>query len=97
VARFLRAGREVMLSAQSGEAKVMPRESLQRTGLVARRTRANKHAADLAPIIAELRAAGITSLTGIAGALNERGIPTTRGSGPWYHAQVGRMLARMPA
>jgi hypothetical protein len=33
---FLRAGREVMLSAQSGEAKVMPRESLQRTGLAAR-------------------------------------------------------------
>jgi hypothetical protein len=97
VARFLRAGREVMLSAQSGEAKVMPRESLQRTGLVARQTRANKHAADLAPIIAELRAAGITSLTGIAEALNERGIPTARDSGRWYHPQVGRMLARLPA
>jgi hypothetical protein len=76
----------------------MPRQfNLQRTGLVARQTRANKHAADLAPIIAELRAAGITTFNGIAGALNERGIPTTRGSGRWYHAQVGRMLARLSA
>jgi recombinase len=75
----------------------MPRDSLQRAGLVARQTRANQKAADLAPIIAELRAAGITSLTGIAGALNERGIPTARGSSPWYHAQVRRLLARVKA
>jgi hypothetical protein len=75
----------------------MPRESLQRAGLVARQTRANKHAADLAPIIAELRAAGTTSLTGIAGAFNERGIPTTRGSGRWHHTQVDRLLARLKA
>jgi hypothetical protein len=75
----------------------MPRESLQRAGLVARQARANKRAADLAPIIAELRAAGITSLTGIAAALEERGVPTARGSGPWYHAQVRRLLARLPA
>jgi CRP/FNR family cyclic AMP-dependent transcriptional regulator len=31
---------------------------------------------DLAPLIAELRAAGITSLNGIADALNARGVPT---------------------
>jgi hypothetical protein len=69
--------------------------AVQRAGLVARQTRANKRAADLAPIIAELRAAGITRLTGITEALNKRGIPTARGSGPWYHAQVRRLLARL--
>jgi hypothetical protein len=68
-----------------------------RASLEARKARANRAAADLAPIIAELRAAGITSLTGITEALNERGIPTARGSGPWYHAQVRRLLARLPA
>jgi hypothetical protein len=74
----------------------MPRQfTLQRAGLVARQASANKRAADLAPIIAELRAAGITSLESIAAALNERGIPTARGSGPWYHAQVRRLLARL--
>jgi Recombinase len=79
----------------------MPRHRItpaaQRAGCEAVQARANKRAADLAPIIAELRAVGITSFNGIAGALNERGIPTTRGSGRWYHAQVRRMLARLPA
>jgi hypothetical protein len=50
---------------------------------------------DSAPTIAELQAAGVTSLRAIAAALNERGIPTARGSGPWYHAQVRRLLARL--
>jgi hypothetical protein len=72
-----------MLSAQSVGAEVMPRQftpAARRASLQARRARANKRAADLAPIISELRAAGITSLTGIAAALEERGVPTTRGS-----------------
>jgi transposase len=41
--------------------------------------RAAERAADLAPIIAEIRAAGATSLRAIAAGLNERGIPTARG------------------
>jgi hypothetical protein len=41
----------------------------------ARRARADQAIADLIPIIAELRAAGVTSVRGIAAALNERGIP----------------------
>jgi hypothetical protein len=44
---------------------------------------------DLAPILAELRAAGITSKKGIAEALNARGIPTAGGSGRWYHRKWG--------
>jgi DNA invertase Pin-like site-specific DNA recombinase len=50
-------------------------------------------AADLAPVIAELQAAGATSLRAIAVGLNERRIPTARG-GEWSPTQVMRVLAR---
>jgi hypothetical protein len=69
--------------------------SPQRAAREARVSRANQKAADLAPIIAELRAAGITSLRGIAAALNERSILTVAGSGRWSHTQVARLLARL--
>lgn len=43
----------------------------------------------LAPVIAELQAAGITSLRGIwATALNARGIPTASGRGDWQAVEV---------
>src|SRR5436309_15661727 len=38
----------------------------------------------------ELLGAGVTSMTGIASALNERGIPTARG-GRWQAVQVQRL------
>jgi DNA invertase Pin-like site-specific DNA recombinase len=43
--------------------------------------RAKARAADLAPTINELQAAGATSLRAIAAGLNERGIATARGAG----------------
>jgi DNA invertase Pin-like site-specific DNA recombinase len=52
---------------------------------------ASKRAVTLLPIIDAIRAEGITSLGGIARALNERGIPTARG-GQWQAVQVGRVL-----
>jgi hypothetical protein len=61
----------------------------------ARTARAKKRAAELAPIIAELQASGVTSLHGIAHELDRRGIPTVAGSGRWYHTQVRRLLARL--
>jgi len=60
----------------------------------ARTARAVAQAVHLAPIIAELRAAGITSLNGIAAALDERHVPTT-GSPHWHPAQVSRLLKRL--
>jgi predicted flap endonuclease-1-like 5' DNA nuclease len=66
-----------------------------RAGREAGIARANQKAAELAPVIAELRAAGVTSLRAIAVALNERGIPTLAGSARWHHAQVARVLARL--
>lgn len=56
--------------------------------------KADATAADIAPVIADLRASGVTSLTSIAKALNERGIPTARG-GKWQAVQVQRVLARL--
>lgn len=61
----------------------------------ARMARADQRALDLAPIIAELREAGVTGLRGIAKALTERGIPTPRGAATWREAQVSRLLARL--
>ena len=62
-------------------------------GRAAQTARAQAKAGDLAPVVAELRAAGTTSLSSIAAALNARGIPTARG-GRWSTMQVSRVLAR---
>jgi DNA invertase Pin-like site-specific DNA recombinase len=58
--------------------------------------RARDRAADLASILAELQAKGVTSLHGLAVALNERGIPTASGAGRWQATSVSRLLARLP-
>jgi hypothetical protein len=59
---------------------------VRRAGTEARRARADAREANLAPIIAELQAAGVTSLKGVAEALNERGI---------HAMQVSRPLKRL--
>ncbi|WP_457798921.1 recombinase family protein [Methylocystis sp. S23] len=63
-------------------------------GRAARAAQADNRAADLGPIIADLRSTGVTSLGGIAAALNEKGIPTAKG-GKWQAVQVQRVLARL--
>jgi len=59
--------------------------------------RANRHAADVGATLKSLQGAGVTSLAGIAAALNGRGIPTASGRGTWQAAQVSRVLARIGA
>lgn len=61
----------------------------------ARMARAHASAATLAPIVRELQASGVTSLNGLAAALNERGVPTPAGSRHWYASQVARLLKRL--
>jgi Recombinase len=56
--------------------------------------RSQARAAELQPVIAEIRASGITSLGGIAKALNDKGIPTARG-GNWQAVRVQRVLERL--
>jgi DNA invertase Pin-like site-specific DNA recombinase len=64
-------------------------------GQVVRVKAANSRAADLKPIIGEIRAAGAVSLREIAPGLNSRGILTAR-EGRWSAIQVQRVLARIP-
>jgi hypothetical protein len=64
-------------------------------GARATAARANGRAANLAPIIADLQAAGITTLRGIAAVLNQRFIPTANRRGKWRAEQVSRVLRRL--
>jgi hypothetical protein len=54
---------------------------------------ADRHAANVLPVIREIQRAGATSLHQIADALNARGISTPRG-GRWYAKSVSNVLAR---
>jgi DNA invertase Pin-like site-specific DNA recombinase len=54
---------------------------------------ADGHAANVLPIIREIRKAGANTLREIADALNARGIQTARG-GQWYATTVSNVLAR---
>jgi hypothetical protein len=63
------------------------------TGIAVRQRKARDRARDLAPVLAEVRKAGITSANGIARELTTRGIPTARGSTTWTAVQVQRLLA----
>jgi DNA invertase Pin-like site-specific DNA recombinase len=60
-------------------------------GRAVRSENAQARAADLAPVIDAIRAAGATSLREIATELNGRNIPTARG-GRWSAVQVQRVL-----
>jgi hypothetical protein len=55
---------------------------------------ASKRASDLMSVIDAIRAEGATSLREIAGALNDKRIPTARG-GEWSAVQVQRLLSRL--
>ena len=66
-----------------------------KAGVRVRQERAAQRAADVAPIIAQLQAAGATSLRAIAEGLNARKIPTARGQGEWSAVQVMRVLERL--
>jgi hypothetical protein len=57
--------------------------------------RANAWAAGLRPTIEALQASGVTSLMGIARALDERNIPPPTGRRCWQAMQVRRLLARL--
>lgn len=59
-----------------------------------RAAKAQERAADLAPILGDLRASGAVSLRELAAGLNVRKIPTARG-GSWSPVQVSRVLERL--
>jgi DNA invertase Pin-like site-specific DNA recombinase len=55
--------------------------------------KARARAADLKPLLADLRVSGAASLRALAAGLNARGIPAARG-GTWSAVQVKRVLER---
>ncbi|HYF09124.1 MAG TPA: recombinase family protein [Acetobacteraceae bacterium] len=60
-----------------------------------RADRAARLAADLAPVIAQLRSEGAATLTALAEGLNGRGVPSPR-HGVWTATAVRRLLSRTP-
>jgi DNA invertase Pin-like site-specific DNA recombinase len=54
---------------------------------------ADRHAANVIPVIREVRKAGAVTLRDIAQALNARGVSTPRG-GQWYATSIKNVLAR---
>jgi len=63
--------------------------------IAARQMKARERAADLAPVIADLRREGISSASAIARALTARAIPTSQGRSSWSPVQVSRLLDRL--
>ena len=63
----------------------------------AKSAKATARATDLLPVIAEVRAAGVATLSGIAKALTARGVPTPSGRGAWSPATVMRLDRRVQA
>jgi hypothetical protein len=79
-----------------GNRGVVISRAARKAGREVQMARATARAADLAPVLKELREAGVTSLGGLARALTERGIPTARGGKEWTAMQVARTAARLP-
>jgi DNA invertase Pin-like site-specific DNA recombinase len=66
-----------------------------RSGAVAStKAQALRFAKNVAPVIREIEASGVSSHRGIARSLNARGVATARG-GQWTAVQVGSILQRV--
>ena len=83
--------RGVKLGGNRGNLPSVAREGTAASAQI-RSRKAQKRAEDLMQIIQPLMAAG-RSVSAVAAALNERGIPTARGRS-WQATQVGRVIAR---
>jgi len=62
-------------------------------GVLGNRAKADQHAANVLPVIRDIERAGLTTLQGIAEALNARGIRTARGR-RWYASTVRNLRVR---
>jgi DNA invertase Pin-like site-specific DNA recombinase len=72
------------------------RTNLNEAGAIGREVskgQANQFAANVLPIIDQIKSSGVETLTGIADALNNRGITTSRG-GSWYPTTVKNIVER---
>jgi hypothetical protein len=86
-------GKATQLGGHRGHLPPFARKAAQ-ISAAKRTAAASSRVADLAPILAEVRAEGRSSLRQIAAGLNARNIRTARG-GEWSAVQVARVLARV--
>ncbi|PWC56656.1 recombinase family protein [Azospirillum sp. TSO22-1] len=87
--------RGVKLGGDRGNLSQVQRQG-SAAGSTVIRQQASRRANDLVPIVSEIRASGVTSVRGIAKALNDRGIPTPRGKA-WAPQSVANLLERIGA
>jgi len=90
--RLISARTKAALGAAKARGQRLGRNGAERLA-PAYRTEAARRAEKLAPVIAEVRAAGASSLRQIAAGLNQRGSRTAQG-GAWSAMQVKRVLER---
>jgi DNA invertase Pin-like site-specific DNA recombinase len=65
-------------------------------GVAANKANADRFAANVLPIIREIQASGVTTLRGVARALNARGVQSARGA-PWSVEAVSNIIKRSSA
>ena len=81
------------LSNPNGAAPLRRADKSNRAAVVEIKAKADRRAADVLPIVEDIRASGAVTLLAIAAELNERQILTARG-GKWYPTSVKRLLER---
>jgi DNA invertase Pin-like site-specific DNA recombinase len=86
--------RGVKLGNPNGARPLRRARKGNQAALAAIRLQADAHAAQLRPVIEDLRANGIGTLAGIAVALNKGGMRTPRGA-TWHPSSVRNLLARV--
>lgn len=86
--------RGVKLGNPNGAAALRRAGKGNGASLKAIQSNADRHAADLRPVVDEIKAGGATSLGAIATELNSRGMLTRRG-GKWHKSSVRNLLDRL--
>ncbi len=82
--------RNVTLGGDRGNILAIQQQG-SRAGNAVRSAKARQRAADLLPVIDEIKGTGLVTLSQIAAGLNQRGIMTARG-GSWSAIQVSRIM-----
>jgi hypothetical protein len=88
-----------LAAKKAAGAKLGNSRNIRNAGASGRRSQseeADRFAAYMCPIIAEIRAAGVRGMVSIAAVLNARGIQTARGA-RWHPSSVQNLLRRLPA
>jgi DNA invertase Pin-like site-specific DNA recombinase len=85
--------RRALAQAKERGTKLGGPKRLEASALGAAANKANAERSNTLPIIREIQASGVTTLRGVARALNARGVPSARGV-PWSPVAVSNILKR---